>query len=362
MPNYLISKPSEVNTKSPLILGGKIDSFEIISTEPDIQEYISIDEETGVISYTGLATPNVSLISIGGTNDNASYVTSLYAITPIDLTQGTISAGTTYDYAIPNSGTSVTIEFTSGATIPSAGGGFFSLIPGSTNDVTSGTSLTGNVLTTNYYLTETVSSYSFVTSGVNITYPITIGIPYEDIDETKYNSLKLFQNVSGVMQELTTTIGTYNSVAKSGFTLTELQAATPVVSVPSAGGFCTEVDVFTGYTLNQASNNYYNNTTANSIKLYIFTQTAIPDSDALLNFWSTQMGIQSPYSCGEMTFYSDCSGTPATVPSFTTSALPAGIYFMYQGWFVQIVEKNRLESLKSDCRYVFAQDPGKRPH
>jgi hypothetical protein len=335
---YIISRSNEVNSKSPIRLGGKIDLYQIISTDPNIDNYISIDEENGILTFSGLGSPIVSLITVEGSNDIASWVENIYAITPIDLPQGSLSAGTIYDFSIPNSGTPVTIEFTSGATIPDAEGAIFSIIPDVSESVTSGTSISGNVLTTDYYLSEAVQSYSFVTSGVNITYPVTIGIPYENIDQTRYESLKLFQNVNGVMTELSTTIGTYDSIAKSGFTLTELQAVTPVVSVPIAGGECIEVDVFTGYTLNDVSDSYYNNVTANSIKLYIYSQTPIPDSEALLNFWSKIMGYTAPYDCANMTFYGDCLGTPLQVPGFTNplSPLPAGIYFMYQGWFTQI--------------------------
>ena len=256
MSKYIISKPNEVNTKSPVIIGGRVDLYEITSTDPNIDSYISIDEDTGILSFSGLNSPIVSLITVEGSNETNSWIDTIYAITPIDLPQGSISAGTIYNYSIPNSGTPVTIEFTSGATVPNIDGAIFSLIPGSSDNVTSGTTFTGNTLTPNYYLTEAVESYSFVTSGLSITFPITIGIPYENIDQTRYESLKLFQNVGGVMTELTTTIGTYNSVSKTGFTITEIQSLSQVVEVLSAGVFCTEVDVYTKYTINKEPAEY----------------------------------------------------------------------------------------------------------
>ena len=176
MTNYLISRPSEVNTTNPTILGGKINSFEIVSTEPDISNYISVDENTGALTYTGLPSPNVSLVTVEGSNDNSSYFEEIYAITPIGIDQGSISAGTTYNFSVPNSGTPVTIEFTSGGTVPNISGGFFSIIPEATQNILSGTSLTGNVLTTDYYLSEAVSTYSFVTEGINISFPLTLSL------------------------------------------------------------------------------------------------------------------------------------------------------------------------------------------
>jgi hypothetical protein len=334
MSTYIVSKPTEITQKSPIILGGKVDLYQITSTDPNIDSYVSIDEETGVLTYTGLSTPNISLITIEGSNDNNSWVQEIYAVTPIDISQGTISAGTIFDYSIPNSGTPITIEFTSGGTVPGVGGGYFSVIPGTDTDVTIGTNLTGNTIISGYSLSNTVESYSFEISGINITYPITIGIPLENIDQTRYESLKFFQNVGGIMTELTTSIGAYNSLSQTGFTLTELQANTTVLAVPIDGGFCQAITVYTGNTMNESMNNYV--TSTGGITIYVYTQTDI--SSNILDFWTAQMGINAPYGCQDMTFYGDCNGTPLQAPNFPTAdpTYAAGIYFNYEGWFIQI--------------------------
>ena len=170
---YIVSKPNEITQKSPIKLGGKVELYEVASTDPNIDNYVFIDEETGILTYTGVNTPNISLITIEGSNDNGSWVQEVYAITPIDISQGSINAGTIFDYSIPNSGTPITIEFTSGGTVPDIGGGYFSIIPGTEIDVTIGTNLTGNTIVSGYSLSNTFESYSFETSGINITYPIT---------------------------------------------------------------------------------------------------------------------------------------------------------------------------------------------
>ena len=88
--------------------------------------------------------------------------------------------------------------------------------------------------------------------------------------------------------------------------------------------------------MNDASDNFYNNVTASSIKIYVYTQTDLSAEGAFLDFWSNQMGYNVPYDCGSMNYYSDCNGTPLNVPRFPGSPLPAGIYFMYEGWFIQL--------------------------
>jgi hypothetical protein len=94
MPSYIISRPNEVSQKFPIELGGKVELYEIVSTEPNIDSYISIDGETGIITFSGLGNPNISLVTVQGSNDSLSWVQEIYAISPIDITQGSISAGT----------------------------------------------------------------------------------------------------------------------------------------------------------------------------------------------------------------------------------------------------------------------------
>ena len=250
---YIVSKSGETSQISPTILGGRVDSYEIQSTNPNIDSSISINGDTGELTYVGTNNPSISLVTIIGENSSNSWAQEIYAITPIGLQQGSVSPGTSFNYSIPNSGTPLTIEFTSGATVLNSEGGYFTVIPGTNSDVTIGTNIVGNVITSGYSLSNTIESYSFEVSGVNVTYPITIGIPIEGIDQTRYESLKFFQSVGGIMTELTSSIGTYNTISKTGFTLTELQANTPVLAIPIQGGFCNAVTVYTGNTMNASA-------------------------------------------------------------------------------------------------------------
>ena len=84
MSKYIISKPNEVNTKSPIILGGKIDLFEITSTDPDINNFISIDENTGILTFSGLNSPIVSTITIEGSNETNSWVETMWVLSAGD--------------------------------------------------------------------------------------------------------------------------------------------------------------------------------------------------------------------------------------------------------------------------------------
>jgi len=173
MPNYILSRPNEVNSTFPTILGGEVDLYEITSQDPIVGDYVTVNPTTGEVIFTGFTSPVISEINIKGSNVAGEWADSVYVITPFEIPQGTITAGTSNNVFIPYVDSPITIEFTDGGNVPDLSGGYFAVIPTNQTDFTAGTSLTGNVITGDYYLSNTVASYTFETTGISINYPIT---------------------------------------------------------------------------------------------------------------------------------------------------------------------------------------------
>ena len=346
MTNYILARANQVSSDIPTIYNGNIDLFDIYSQVPDIGENLSINSSSGLLYFTGSSTPSISKVLVDGSNSRSSWIDYIYVISPIDVSQGTISSGTSYNVALPESTTDLSIEFSNGASVPNLDGGYLAVLPESYDTISSGTSVTGNVITSDYYVSNTLDSFSFETTGITINFPITVGIPINNVTQEMYDSIKIFQQSGASVVELSMTANTYNSGMTSGFTFVELNSLNTVSVVYAANAFsCTPFDVYTGYTMNDASNSSYNQTLANKITLYLYTPTLLTTEDEKLQFWTQQLGLVSPFDCtSNPTFYTDCSGTLFQPPNFTFDIAPAGLYYSFQGWFIQIQQAGSYRS------------------
>ena len=346
MTNYILARANQVSSDIPTIYNGNIDLFDIYSQVPDIGENLSINSSSGLLYFTGSSTPSISKVLVDGSNSRSSWIDYIYVISPIDVLQGTISSGTSYNVALPESTTDLSVEFSNGALVPNIDGGYLAVLPESYDTISSGTSVTGNVITSDYYISNTLDSFSFESTGITINFPITVGIPINNVTEEMYDSVKIFQQSGASVVELSMTANTYSSGSTSGFTFVELNSLNTVSVVYAANAFsCTPFDVYTGYTMNDASNSSYNQTLANKITLYLYTPTLLTTEDEKLQFWTQELGLVSPFDCtSNPTFYTDCSGTLFQPPNFTFDIAPAGLYYSFQGWFIQIQQAGSYRS------------------
>jgi hypothetical protein len=169
MLKYILSRPSSVNTKSPTVINGKVQSYGIVSKNPVSDNLISVDGTTGILSFTGSANSQISYNDISGENSAGQYVDYMYTVTPIELSFGSIAPSTSYDVVIPDYVSDISFEFVSGGSIGDVTGGFLAMLPDEETEVFSGSNITTNIIDTDYYISNTLHSYSFSGLNLNIT-------------------------------------------------------------------------------------------------------------------------------------------------------------------------------------------------
>jgi len=334
MLKYILSRPSAVNTKSPTTVNGKVQSYGIISKNPITNNSISVNTGTGLLSFTGSANSQISYNNILGQNPGGQYVDYMYTVTPIELSFGSIPAATISEIVIPDYINNMSVEFVSGGSITDVSGGYLTMLPVTSNDAFSGSNVTTNIIETDYYVSNTIHSYSFSGLNLSIAYPIKVGFPVTGVTELDFLATKAYQNSGGTMVEKTTTYSSYSSGSTSGTVYVELTSVQNSVAVVAAATYFTPYEVYTGTTVTQAGNRWEADS-ANKTTIYLQTPSLYTSDNDKLTFWVTGLNKNTK-------FYSNNTGTLYVSPNPTPptgSNIPAetfGIYHVYKGWFVQI--------------------------
>jgi hypothetical protein len=334
MLKYILSRPSAVNTKSPTTVNGKVQSYGIISKNPITNNSISVNTGTGLLSFTGSANSQISYNNILGQNPGGQYVDYMYTVTPIELSFGSIPAATISEIVIPDYINNMSVEFVSGGSITDVSGGYLAMLPVTSNDAFSGSNVTTNIIETDYYVSNTIHSYSFSGLNLSIAYPIKVGFPVTGVTELDFLATKAYQNSGGTMVEKTTTYSSYSSGSTSGTVYVELTSVQNSVAVVAAATYFTPYEVYTGTTVTQAGNRWEADS-ANKTTIYLQTPSLYTSDNDKLTFWVTGLNKNTK-------FYSNNTGTLYVSPNPTPptgSNIPAetfGIYHVYKGWFVQI--------------------------
>jgi hypothetical protein len=358
MLKYILSRPSAVNTKSPTIINGKVQSYEVVSKNPTTNNSLSVNIGSGLLSFTGSANSQISINDIFGENSGGQYVDYMYTVTPIELSFGSIPATTTSEVVIPDYISNMSVEFVSGGSISDVSGGYLAMLPVTPDDVFSGSNVTTNIIETNYYVSNTVHSYSFSGLNLSITYPIKIGFPITGVTESDFLATKAYQNSGGTMAEKTTTYSSYSGSSSGGTVFVELNTIQNSVAVVTLATYYTPYEVYTGITLTQAGNNWEANN-ANKVTIYLQTPSVLTNENDKLEFWVNGMKPQS--TANSLVFYSNNIGTKYVPPNPTPplgSNIPAetfGIFHVYKGWFVQIANTSQLVRTSGSQNRQFAR-------
>jgi len=355
MLKYIFSRPNETNSKSPVIVNGKAQSYGIISKVPSENNSLSINETSGLLSFTGSSNSQISYNLISGINSESDFVDYMYSITPIEIPFGSIPATSSYDIVIPNYRENINVEFLSGASITDLSGGFFGMIPVTENDVFSGSNITTNVIETDYYISNTIHSYSFSGLNLSVNYPIILSFPVTGVTESDFLNIKAYQkNGGGTIEEKTTSFSSYNSGSTSGTVFVELASIQNGVALVTQATNFTPFQVWTGNTMTQAANKWNRgfNSAPYDTTIYLQTPEVISGEQNKLLFWAT--GFTSQTAANNLVIYSDTNGTKYIPPSAPLGVLgdkKQGIYHVFYGWFIQINKFSQLVRVGENAQY-----------